>query len=83
MIDGFDPFAYVKDAKAHPENYISLAQIVEDAKMLRRIRHASDMKTLKDAFHGPAKAAKAAGDTMLLTWLTEAKDKRKKELERG
>ncbi len=77
----FDPFAYTADIKAHLEKYVTWAEIVRDAQALHKIRHAATLTALKEAFHGPAKLAKATGDTELLGWLTEAATKRRKELE--
>lgn len=77
----FDPFAYAREVKANPENYVPMAQIVADAQALQKIRKARTIQDLKEAFHGPAKAAKTAGDDWLVKKLTEAKDERKKQLE--
>jgi hypothetical protein len=78
--DDFNPFAYHADINAHPERYIRVSQIVRDVQDIRKIKHAATLQALNDAFQPPAKAAKKAGDTELLGWLTEAKDKRKLEL---
>jgi hypothetical protein len=76
----FNPFAYYADINANPEKYIRVSQIVRDVQDIRKIKHAATLQALNDAFQPPAKAAKKAGDTELLGWLTEAKDKRKLEL---
>lgn len=58
-----------------------MAELWRDAKALQAIRRAPTLETLKTAFQGPAKAARASGDTELLGWLTAAKNTRKAELE--
>lgn len=80
MIGEFDPFAYSAWVKAHPDNYVTMASIASDAKALHAIKTAGTMEELKKAFAGPGKAAKEAGDTLLLEMFKEAKDKRKEEL---
>lgn len=80
MSDIFDPFQYTKDLREHPENYFSMAQVVQQATTLRKIRHAATVKALHEAFQAPAKLAKADGDIELLGLLTEAAKKRKIEL---
>ena len=82
-MNDFDPFAYSRDVKEHPEKYIRLTQIVRDVKLRMAIKRARTMDELKAAFTAPAKQAKADGDTELLTLLTDAKNKRKSELEKA
>jgi len=76
----FDPYAYSKDIREHPERYMTLRSLVGDAAALRRIKQAPTLQALKEAFQPSAKAAKAAGDTLLLDMLTEAAKQRKIEL---
>ena len=77
----FDPFAYHKDVVAHPENYCLVSDIVRAARELQAIKRATTLAKLREAFHGPARAAKQASDDELLEILVEAKNKRKAELE--
>ena len=58
-----------------------MSDLYRTVKALRAIKHATTLAALKTAFSGPAKAARDTGDTELLGWLTEAKDKRKAQLE--
>jgi len=58
-----------------------MGELYRTVKALQAIKHATTIAALKTAFSGPAKAARDAGDTELLGWLTEAKDKRKAQLE--
>ena len=58
-----------------------MGEIYRTVKALQTIKHATTIAALKTAFSGSAKAARDAGDTELLGWLTEAKDKRKAQLE--
>lgn len=60
-----------------------MAELWRDAKALQAIRRAATLEALKIAFQPSARAAKVAGDIELLGWLTGAKDRRKKELEKA
>jgi len=77
----FDPFAYHADYIKNPEKYISMAKIVAEANATRPIRKAETLEALTATFQPLAKAAKAAGNTEVLGWLTDAARRRKKELE--
>lgn len=58
-----------------------MAALWREVKATRPIRAARSLEELRAAFTDPAKLARSAGDTELLGWLTDAKDRRKKELE--
>jgi hypothetical protein len=58
-----------------------MAELYRNVRALQAIKRAPTLAALKTAFQASAKAARDAGDTELLSWLTNAKDKRKKELE--
>ena len=60
-----------------------MSEIYRTVKTLLAIKRARTMDELKAAFTAPAKQAKADGDTELLTLLTDAKNKRKSELEKA
>lgn len=76
----FNPIAYFKGLRDHPEEYVQLADLVAEAMAYRAIRKASTMDELKDEFTLAAKAAMGAKDDDLLKNLTALKDKRKAEL---
>jgi hypothetical protein len=84
-MNALNPFAWEKeDGKivcVIGSEAILMAELYRTVKALQAIKNAPDTAALKTAFSVPAKAAKATGDTELLAWLIEAKDKRKKELE--
>ena len=58
-----------------------MSELYRTVKALQAIKYAETLQGIKDTLRGPAKAAKASGDTELLGWLVEAATKRKKELE--
>lgn len=76
----FDPIAYFKKLREHPEEYVQLADLVAEAMAYRAIRNAKTMDELKEEFLAAATAAKGAKDENLLANLTALKDKRKEEL---
>lgn len=78
----FDPFAHARDVRAQPESYFHMSSIVAQVQAKRAIKRALTLADLNKAFQPPAKAAKDAGDTEGLAYLTEAAQKRRKELEK-
>lgn len=76
----FNPIAYFKGLREHPEEYVHLADLVAEAMAYRALRKAATMEELKAEFLIAATAAKAAKDDELLANLTAIKDKRKGEL---
>lgn len=79
---GFDPFDYNAKVRANPQDYITMSSIANDVAMIQKVKKAPTLAALKEAFQGPAKAAKTLGDTWLLEMLTKAAQKRKEELAR-
>lgn len=80
MIGDFDPIAYSSWVKAHPENYVTMASIASDAKALHAIKTAGTMEILNATSQPLLRAAKKAGDTVLLDILKAASTHRKSEL---
>lgn len=80
MLGDFDPILHIRQVRAHPTNYLTIASIVADAKALAAIKRAQTLEATNKAYQTPAKAAKAAGDAQLLNMLTDAAKVRKSEL---
>lgn len=76
----FDPTLHARAVRDRPQDFVTMVSIAMDAAQIRAIKQTTTLEALNKAFQVPAKAAKAAGDTELLRWLTEAKDARKGEL---
>ncbi|MDE2106649.1 MAG: hypothetical protein KGL39_56055 [Patescibacteria group bacterium] len=76
----FDPFAYAAEMKEHPERFVSLQKIYEDAKTLNGIRKAPDLATLKERFEAAYRTARETGDDVLMELMKQHKDTRKKEV---
>lgn len=80
-MSAFDPIAYIRDVRANPANYCTMSSILADVQALRAIREAKTVDALNKLFQPAARAAKAAGDTLLLGKLKDEAAARKKILE--
>lgn len=76
----FDPAQYMHDVATNPSAFVSMGSICASVMALRTVKKAESMETLKTAYQTAHRAAKKAGDVLLLEMLTAAKDKRKAEL---
>jgi hypothetical protein len=74
----WDMFSYMRDVRAHPENYVTLQSIIEDVASIARVRACKTLAELKRVFTTETRRAK--GDADLLALLVSAKDQRKSGL---
>lgn len=79
MIGEFDPIAYVRHIRTHPENYIRMEALIKQMTATAPLRAARNLAELKHRFTEATRSAK--GDNDLIEYLMEVKDKRKTELE--
>lgn len=73
----FDPVSYVREVRAHPENFFLLSDMVAEVTAVRLIAKARTMDELKSVYTASVKGTKDPSSKKLFA---EAKDRRKKEL---
>jgi hypothetical protein len=71
----WDMFSYMRDVRAHPENYVTMQSVFEDLSSIQRVRACKTLAELKRVFTVETRRAK--GDADLLALLVYAKDQRK------
>ena len=76
----FDPAAYAREVKAHPENFFQLSDLVAEYTAVRGIMAAKTMDELKSVYTASVKARKDPSSKKLFA---EAKDRRKEILIKG
>lgn len=76
----FDPAAYAREVKAHPENFFLLSDLVAEVYAVRGIMAAKTMDELKSVYTASVKATKDPSSRKLFA---EAKDMRKLEIQRS
>lgn len=78
MMGEFDPVDYIQQVRKQPENYRRMDNLIKQMAATAPLRAAKNMRELRDTFLEATRAAK--GDEDLLEYLTEVKDRRKREL---
>lgn len=76
----FDQAAYIRDTRANPAAYVPLGDCLTAVNVLQALRRASPMAELRKQYLAAHEAYRE--DPQMLAMLTDAKNSRKKELEK-